>query len=93
VAPGIRVRLPRALLEYWDGPPQLDVHGATLAEALGNLEARVPGLAGRLHDDQGNLRQHVAVFVNGNMVEGRDPAAVRLKPGDEVRIVPAVSGG
>jgi sulfur-carrier protein len=89
----VSVRLPRALLQYWDGPPELDVEAKTLAETLEQLEKLVPGLGGRIQDDQGRLRRHVAVFVNGAMLEETDPSAVALKAGDSVRIVPAVSGG
>lgn len=89
----VSVRLPRALIQYWEGPPSLEVQAATLADALERIDEQVPGLGRRIRDDQGRLRQHVAVFVNGGMVEERDPSAVRLNEGDAVRIVPAVSGG
>lgn len=92
-APTVSLRLPRALLQYWGGPASIDVEGRNLAEALAGLEERVSGLAGRILDDQGQVRQHVAVFVNGDLIDGRDPSAVPLRPGDRVQIVPAVSGG
>ena len=89
----VSVKLPRALLQYWSGPPSIELEGRTLQQLLHGLEERVPGLGDRILDDQGRLRPHVAVFVNGSIVEGQDPSAVALKPGDAVRIVPAVSGG
>lgn len=89
----VQVRLPRPLLQYWDGPNTVDVEAATLQEALATLNGRVPGLAARILDDQGRIRRHVAIFVNADLVEGSDPARVRLAPGDRVMIVPSVSGG
>lgn len=87
------VRLPRALIDYWKGPPQVELEATTLGETLDRLDERVPGLALRIQDEQGRLRPHVVVFVNGDMIMGREPAAVTLKPGDMVRVVAAVSGG
>jgi molybdopterin converting factor small subunit len=89
----ISVRLSRALTEYWTGPPSVDVHGSTLAEALGDLDARVPGISARILDDQGRIRQHVAVFLNQEYLRHPDPAAVSLREGDRIHIVPSVSGG
>ncbi|HLE46942.1 MAG TPA: MoaD/ThiS family protein [Candidatus Thermoplasmatota archaeon] len=89
----VTIRLPRALLQYWSGPSTVEVERGTLAQAFEGLERRAPGLATRLVDEQGQIRRHVAVFVNDTMVDGRDPAAVTLRAGDRVFIAPAVSGG
>ncbi|HLE47641.1 MAG TPA: MoaD/ThiS family protein [Candidatus Thermoplasmatota archaeon] len=89
----VTIRLPRALLQFWSGPATVSVTGTTLSEALEQVDERAPGLAGRVLDDQGRIRQHVAIFVNGAMLETREAANVPLRPGDVVRVVPSVSGG
>lgn len=89
----IRLRLPRVLLQYWTGPATVDVDGRTLAEAFAHLEEGSAGLRSRILDDQGQIRRHVAIFVNGAMVTSKDPTAIALHPGDEVHVVPSVSGG
>lgn len=89
----VSIRLPRALLEYWSGPATVELSSRTLAEAFAGLEERAPGLRGRIVDDQGRIRRHVAVFINRELVEHRHPAAISLRPGDTVQIVPSVSGG
>ncbi|MBI2077872.1 MAG: MoaD/ThiS family protein [Euryarchaeota archaeon] len=89
----VTIRLPRALLQYWSGPSTVAVDGRTLAEAFSALERRAPGLGARILDEQGQIRRHVAVFVNDTMVEGRDPSTVPLRAGDRVFVAPAVSGG
>jgi molybdopterin converting factor small subunit len=44
-------------------------------------------------DEQGTVRRHLNVFVNSNNMRDLDGVATTLTPGDEVTIVPAVSGG
>lgn len=92
-ASSVNLRLPRALLQYWDGPANVDLSGRTLGELFHELETRHPGLGARILDDQGRIRQHVAIFVNSEMLEERDPARVQLRGGDRVHVVPSVSGG
>jgi molybdopterin synthase sulfur carrier subunit len=57
---------------------------------LEQLEREYSGLKGLVRDDKGALHRHVAVYVNGNPIEGLD---TRLKDGDEVAIIPALAGG
>ena len=88
--PRVRLLLPRSLRLYWDAAASADVEGATLAEALGALDA---GVRARILDDQGRVRPHVLLFVNGQRVRDEDAARVALAEGDVVRVLPAVSGG
>ena len=50
----------------------------------------IPGIRFRMIDEAGKVRPHVQVFVG--MSVQRDPDAL-LKPGDEIMIVGALSGG
>ena len=63
--------------------------GSTVAEALRQLERRHPKLGGWVLDDQGVVRQHVAVFLAGERVG----AEARLGEHDRLDVVGAVSGG
>ena len=89
----VTIRFPRVLLQYWTGPAKVEVAGGTLAEAFDSVDEKAPGLSTRILDDQGRIRRHVAIFVNGTMLDGKDPAAVSLRSGDEIHVVPSVSGG
>lgn len=88
-----RVHLPRSLLAFWSGAPVVEVRGATLADALRELDAKWPGLSARVLDDQGRVRRYVNVFVNRDLVVARAPRDVALGEGDEVHILPSVAGG
>ena len=60
-----------------------------LVEALG----RAPALRPYVLDDQGNVRRHVAVFVNGELQNDRSTLARGLGDGDRVYVAQALSGG
>lgn len=86
----MKVRLPGLIDSYTGGLRVVDVEGADLAAVLAALDARFPGVRFRLVDEQSRIRPHINVFVNADSV--RDLAR-RLRPGDEVMIVGALSGG
>ena len=73
--------------------PSADVAGATVAEVLGSLFETNPRLRGYLLDDQGRLRRHVNLFVNGQTVRDRVDLSDPLASGDEVFVFQALSGG
>jgi len=86
----MKVRIPSPLRSYTDGAAVVDADGATVDTALADLDRRFPGFRFRVVDEQGRLRPHVRVFVNGDLT--RDLAAP-LADGDEVTLMQALSGG
>jgi molybdopterin synthase sulfur carrier subunit len=67
--------------------------GATLAEMLDALHPRYPRLKAYVLDDQGRLRKHIAIFVDGVMT-ARDGALTRpLNGSNHVYVFQALSGG
>ncbi|MGE0715694.1 MAG: MoaD/ThiS family protein [Alphaproteobacteria bacterium] len=87
-----RVTFTKAL-ERFLAAPSVEVTGATLGEALGCVFAQRPALRGYVLDDQGALRKHVAVFVNGAMVRDRIGLGDAVGPDDEIYVFQALSGG
>jgi sulfur carrier protein ThiS len=83
------VRLRPPLRERAEGRREISVEGATVEEALRGLERAHPKLAGWVLDDQGRVREHVAVFVGGERVDG----GAKITDADRLEIVGAVSGG
>jgi sulfur-carrier protein len=73
--------------------PTAQVEGATVADALAVVFTTHPALRGYVLDDQGALRRHVAVYVNGNMVRDREKLADPVGPDDEIYVFQALSGG
>ncbi len=83
------VRLRPPLRELAEGNREVIVEGGTVAEVLRALERSHPALGGWTLDDRGRVRQHVAVFLGGERVDGSAPVA----SADRIEIVGAVSGG
>jgi sulfur-carrier protein len=65
----------------------------TIVEAFEMLGRDYPGIRQRVLDDQGNLRRHVNVFVDGENVRFTNGNATQVTHASEVRIYPALSGG
>jgi MoaD family protein len=89
----VSVRIPTQLRELSGGQSEVDVDGDTVAAVLAGLEARHPGFAHRLHDDDGSLRRFVNVFVADEDIRFLQGLDTAVKDGDTVSIVPAVAGG
>jgi sulfur-carrier protein len=70
-----------------------EVEGATVGEALAAVFASRPALRGYVLDDQGALRRHVAVYVNGRLVSDRVRLTDPVGASDEVYVFQALSGG
>jgi photosystem II stability/assembly factor-like uncharacterized protein/sulfur carrier protein ThiS len=83
------VRLRPPLRDLAGGEREVAVPGATVAEALRELERSHPKLSGWVLDDQGRVREHVAVFLHGERVHGE----ASLADADRLEIIGAVSGG
>ncbi len=72
---------------------QIDRDAGTIGEALNQLWAAHPGLRDRVLTEQGEVRPHVNVFVNSDVV-ARDRVLQTVVDGSaDICIMPAVSGG
>jgi molybdopterin converting factor small subunit len=85
----MRVHIPSALRSYTERA-EAEASGATLAEVLADLERMYPGIRFRMIDEQDRIRPHIRIFVNGDQARA---LSLPLRPGDEVIIVQALSGG
>jgi sulfur carrier protein ThiS len=73
--------------------PSAQVEGGTVGAALAGVFASHPALRGYVLDDQGALRRHVAVYVNGQPVRDRVRLADPVGRYDEIYVLQALSGG
>ena len=69
------------------------VDGATVGAALAEVFATQPALRGYVLDDQGALRRHIAVYVNGRLVNDRTGLTDPVGPRDAIYVFQALSGG
>lgn len=89
----VSVYVPGQLREFCAGARRLEVSASRVATLLDELERRYPALYRGICDETGAVRRHVNLFVNTSHIRDRDGLATVLVEGDEVIIVPAVSGG
>ena len=83
------VVLRNPLRDLADGQTRVEVTGANVGEALTALVTEHPRLRTWILDEQGQIRPHVNVFVDGE----RSRLDVPLKPDSELNIIQAISGG
>lgn len=74
------------------GEAVLDVDGATVGAVLDEVFRRHPGLRGYVLDEQGAVRHHVALFVDGEVLHGKRLEHA-LGEHAEVHVMQALSGG
>lgn len=82
-----------AALERHLSAPPATVGGRTVREALEEVFRANPRLRGYVLDDQGRLRRHVIVFVDGEPVTDRDGLGDVLGSAAKVFVLQALSGG
>jgi len=89
----VSVYLPRSYRNVAGNQAKVEVSGSSVGEALADLTQRYPGVKALLMDPRGNVGGHVAVFVNSRDIGTLDGTGTPVKDGDEVMILPAMSGG
>jgi molybdopterin synthase sulfur carrier subunit len=83
------VLLRAPLKDLAEGNSEVKVEGESLLGVLRELERTYPRTVGWILDDQGRVRQHVNVFVNGEMTREDAP----LSPEDRLHVLPSITGG
>lgn len=70
-----------------------ELSAVTLSGALEAVFAEAPALRGYLLDDQGGLRRHLTIFIDGLRLRDRSRLSDALAADSEVYVVQALSGG
>lgn len=91
----VTVYIPGALRQFTEGHNKVeleDVRG-TVGDALAALWARYPGVRDRVITEQGQVREHINIFIGDENIRYTGGLASRISAESEISIVPAVSGG
>lgn len=73
--------------------PTLDVDGGTLRDVLDAYFATNTQARGYVLDEQGRLRQHMALFIDGRQVRDRESLQDAVAAGAVIDVIQALSGG
>jgi len=87
------VKFTYALKRFFPGLSQTPAKGATLTAILDEMEVSYPGLRSYVLDEQGNLRKHVNIFIDGTMIKDRANLSDPFSDSSEIYIMQALSGG
>ncbi|MDH3302331.1 MAG: MoaD/ThiS family protein [Acidimicrobiia bacterium] len=87
-----RVVFTRNLQRHVECPP-VTVDAGTVADALNLVFAENPQLRGYVVDEQGSLRKHMVIFVDGEQIADRRGLTDAVPVDGEVYVMQALSGG
>ena len=87
------LRIPTPLRTFTGGNNQVDVHGDTVAEAMGDLIQQYPELEQHLFNGDEQLRPFVNLFINDDNVRDLDGIQTPISENDRLMLIPSIAGG
>ena len=88
-----KIKFTAALKRFFPDLTELEISGETVAEVINATEIKYPGIKDYLLDERGTIRQHMNIFVRGELIEDRETLQDALAEHDEIVIFQALSGG
>ena len=87
--------IPGPLREFTEGRSKVELAGSPrlVADALAALYSLHPGVRDRIITEQGQVREHINIFVGDESIRYTGGLATPLPANAEISIVPSVSGG
>ncbi|MBI2837824.1 MAG: MoaD/ThiS family protein [Acidobacteria bacterium] len=91
----VAIRIPTPLRHFSGGNGKVSVEGSTgiVLDALERLWELHPALRDRIVNEQGQVREHINIFVGEENIRFTGGLATPVSDGSEILIFPAVSGG
>jgi len=91
----VTFHIPGALREFTGGQSRVEIEDSpgTLSDALSALWSLYPGVRDRMATEQGDVREHINVFIGDENIRYTGGLMSPVKAGAEISIIPAVSGG
>lgn len=87
--------VPGPLRSFTDGRAAvaIETSPATVRDALETLSMLYPGIRDRLFTEQGQIREHINVFLGNENIRDLEGLGTPASADAEITIVPAISGG
>jgi sulfur-carrier protein len=91
----VTFNIPGALRNFTGGHAQVKIVGSpkVLRDALQTLWLTYPGIRDRMATEQGQIREHINIFVGNENIRYTGGLASPIGAGCEISIVPAITGG
>ena len=87
------VKFTYALRRFFPGLKDTPSKGATLMDVLKEVDITYPGIRSYILDEQGSLRRHVNIFIDGTLINDRTKLNDSFNDHSEIYIIQALSGG
>jgi molybdopterin synthase sulfur carrier subunit len=89
----ITVQIPTALRRHTAGTAKTTCSATNIDELFTALDQQFPGLKPHLHDEAGQIRRFLNVYVNEEDIRFLGGNQYTFQDGDEVLLVPSIAGG
>jgi len=91
----VTFHIPGALCEFTAGRSRVEIEESprTVADALSALWMLYPGVRDRIATEQGQIREHINIFVGDEDIRYSGGLMTSVAAGSQISIVPAISGG
>jgi molybdopterin synthase sulfur carrier subunit len=86
------VRFTRNIQRHVECPTR-EVPGSTVRGVLDAYFRENERARGYVLDEQGKVRQHMVVFVDGELIRDRDGQSDHVEPNSVIDVIQALSGG
>lgn len=87
------VRFTYALKRFFPGISEIRLEGRSVGDILAAVDKVHPGMRSYLLDDQGRVRQHVQIYLDGQPLTDRQGLSDPVDPETEIYLMQALSGG
>ena len=94
----MRIHIPSALRKWTGGHDVIDIYDhsktrTTAADVIEALAREHPGIRDRILNEQGELRRHVNIFIDGENARFLGGLSAKVGSDSEIWIHPSLSGG
>ncbi len=89
----VKVYIPTPFRRMTGNRAYVDVEGATVAEALDNLDRQFPGVHDLIYSSEHEIPHHINIYVNNQAIAALRGDETPLASGDQLAIIPAIAGG
>jgi molybdopterin converting factor small subunit len=87
------IRVPSVLRPLTGQNDEVVVGGATVRDALAELERKHPGVSAKIFDPSGNVKPFIRIYVGPDDIGSLSGLDSNVGERDEIAIIPAIAGG
>jgi len=89
----VTVYIPTPYRRFTENAPRVEVKEGDVLTLIQELEGRFPGFRDRILDPEGKIYRHLNIYVNDQLVDDLQGIQTPLRDGDQVSVIPAMTGG